>query len=115
MPKDSQPAGSPRIATVPDMTVGDKPAGVVIPTRIVFQTGFIKSNARPEIDYIGMNLWAARELGVGFPFKGNTMVIVLGHDTIGIAKHEQEESRWMQQGLKYDEAHARAQMFSAPH
>ena len=59
-------------------------------------------------NYIGMNFYAARELGFPFPYSPNVIALVEGlegkkaSDTL---RHEKIEIALMKKGYKYKEAH----------
>jgi hypothetical protein len=88
---------------------------IINPTEIVIVNDYIPSSKRPDVHYIGMNYWAAQELGVEWPYTKNTAVVTnpilfLGrYNPWGINEvllHEQTEAKLMQEGLPYDKAHA---------
>lgn len=89
---------------------------IIVPEKVVYINNFIPSETRPHHVYRGMNWWAAQELKAPFPYPKDTVVItkwdMSGQD---VALHERTEAKFMQEGLKYDEAHAKTVALTGVH
>jgi len=59
--------------------------------------------------YEGMNFYAARELGIPYPYQSHTVCCWKGHSNprarVQIFNHEIEEAEKMRKGLAYPQAH----------
>jgi hypothetical protein len=92
---------------------------IIIPKELVLvDDRFYGTGKYAGCPYIGMNWWAAQEIGCKFPFDKTQAVVVksvaVNHGgwpaDYGIEEiflHEQQEAQFMQFGLDYPDAHAR--------
>jgi hypothetical protein len=81
---------------------------LIVPNKVVFTDHLIWSWKHPFKLFNGMNFWAAKELGIKFPYPEDTMLIykkMSGDQIRMVILHEQIESRFMQNGMIYAAAH----------
>ena len=87
---------------------------MIIPDKRIIINHYMRSPKHKWTSYIGMNWWAAQELQVKFPYTKDSAIITNPITSFGftwtinkVLRHEQTEARFMQEGLRYDEAHKR--------